>query len=112
MAGFLLDANLSSRLVPDLAGMFPETTHVRTIGLSRVSDAEIWTYARGSGLTILSKDADFRHMSLILGAPPKFVWLRVGNCTTDQAAAAVIAAGQRILEFLADSTATMLVVER
>ena len=55
MTAFLLDANLASRLVADLVGLFPGTVHVKQVGLARASDAEIWAYARESGLTILSK---------------------------------------------------------
>jgi predicted nuclease of predicted toxin-antitoxin system len=29
---------------------------------------------------IISKDSDFQQRSLLLGHPPKFVWLRLGNC--------------------------------
>jgi len=112
MAAFLLDANLAGRLVAALSESFPGTVHVKQAGLERASDAEIWAYARENGFTILSKDADFRHLSLTLGAPPKFVWLRIGNCATDGAAVALVAATPRIREFLADGNATMLVVER
>ena len=41
----------------------------------------IWQYARANGLAIVSKDSDFQQRSLLHGAPPKFIWLRVGNCT-------------------------------
>jgi predicted nuclease of predicted toxin-antitoxin system len=29
---------------------------------------------------IVSKDSDFQQRSLLYGHPPKFIWLRVGNC--------------------------------
>lgn len=32
--------------------------------------------------TIISKDSDFNQLSFLYGAPPKIIWLRVGNCTT------------------------------
>ena len=35
-----------------------------------------------SGLTIVSKDADFHQRSFLFGAPPKVIWLRRGNCST------------------------------
>lgn len=31
----------------------------------------------------MSKDADFHQMSFVRGAPPKIIWIRLGNCTTD-----------------------------
>ncbi|MGH9875040.1 MAG: DUF5615 family PIN-like protein [Pyrinomonadaceae bacterium] len=33
---------------------------------------------------MVSKDSDFQQRSLLHGAPPKFIWLRVGNCTTER----------------------------
>ena len=30
----------------------------------------------------MTKDSDFTDISTLLGAPPKVIWLRVGNCTT------------------------------
>jgi predicted nuclease of predicted toxin-antitoxin system len=45
-------------------------------------DLEIWAYARQHGLTVVSKDDDFRSLSLVNGAPPKVIWLRIGNAST------------------------------
>ncbi len=44
------------------------------------TDTEIWNYAKQNDFTIVSKDSDFQQRSLLYGHPPKFVWLRVGNC--------------------------------
>ena len=84
MARLLFDENLSPRLVTALADLFPGSVHVRDVALSRADDAEVWAFARKDGLTIVTKDGDFHQMSFMRGAPPKVVWVRVGNCTTDQ----------------------------
>lgn len=39
---------------------------------------------RRMALQLFSKDSDFQQRSLLHGAPPKFIWLRVGNCTVAQ----------------------------
>ena len=39
---------------------------------------------RPNGFTLVSKDGDFYQRNLILGAPPKLVWLGLGNCTRQQ----------------------------
>jgi predicted nuclease of predicted toxin-antitoxin system len=75
----LFDENLSPRLVRLLADVYPESTHVHLLGMDRSTDTEIWAYAAEHGLTIVSKDADFHQRSLLLGAPPKVIWLRQGN---------------------------------
>lgn len=78
----LFDQNLSERLVAALAGEYPDSVHVRQVGLARADDEQVWRYAERLGLTIVSKDADFHHRSLVRGHPPKVVWVRRGNCST------------------------------
>lgn len=77
----LFDQNLSPRLVRLLADIYPNSIHVREVGMRESADSEIWEYAKVNELVIVSKDSDFQQRSLLLGAPPKFIWLRVGNCT-------------------------------
>ncbi len=77
----LFDQNLSPRLPRLLANIYPESIHVREVGLLEASDSAIWEFAQANGFAIVSKDSDFQQRSLLLGAPPKFIWLRVGNCT-------------------------------
>ncbi|MDQ3651440.1 MAG: DUF5615 family PIN-like protein [Acidobacteriota bacterium] len=76
----LFDQNLSPRLPKTLADIFPDSVHVREMGLREADDQVIWEYAKLNGFTIVSKDTDFQQRSLLYGSPPKFVWLRVGNC--------------------------------
>jgi predicted nuclease of predicted toxin-antitoxin system len=77
----LFDQNLSPRLARLLADIYPESVHVREVGLRGADDSTIWQYAEARGYAIVSKDSDFQQRSLLHGAPPKFIWLRVGNCT-------------------------------
>ena len=81
----LFDQNLSHYLPAGLADVFPEAAHVRDFGLQAEDDQVVWDFARDRGFTIVSKDADFRQMSFLRGAPPKVVWLNIGNCSTAQA---------------------------
>ena len=39
-------------------------------------------YALEHGFAVISKDDDFRSLSLVNGAPPKVIWLRIGNAST------------------------------
>jgi predicted nuclease of predicted toxin-antitoxin system len=77
----LFDQNLSPRLPRLLADIYPHSAHVREVGLRDSDDKDIWEYAKLNGFVIVSKDSDFQQRSLLYGSPPKFVWLRVGNCT-------------------------------
>ena len=83
----LFDENLSPRLVAGLSDIFPGSVHVRDVGLARANDVAIWDYARDHNLTIVSKDADFHHLSFVHGPPPKVIWIRRGNCSTTDIAA-------------------------
>lgn len=76
----LFDQNLSPRLVRRLADIYADSVRVRGIGLRGCRRSVIWDYAKLNGFTIVSKDSDFQQRSLLYGGPPKFIWLRVGNC--------------------------------
>ena len=78
----LLDHNLPPRLVRDLADLFPNMQHVRALGLSEAPDLDVWDRARREGFVFVTKDEDFVELVLLLGVPPKIVWIRRGNCTT------------------------------
>ena len=82
----LFDQNLSPRLPRLLSDMFPDSEHVRDAGLREADDSAIWDYAKARGFVIVSKDSDFQQRSLLLGAPPKFIWLRLGNCSVADSA--------------------------
>lgn len=80
----LFDQNLSPRLVTLLADLFPDSNHVYLLGLDQVLDEEVWNYAKENDFIVVSKDADFSEISMLHGHPPKLIWLRLGNCTTNQ----------------------------
>ncbi len=83
----LLDANLSWKLVAAARRWFPGSEHVVAAGLGGATDRDIWEYAKSNGFAILSKDTDFRQLSFLYGAPPKVIWLNIGNRPTSEIAA-------------------------
>ena len=78
----LLDHNLSHKLIPRLADLYPDSTQTRLLGFARAGDPEIWFHARTHDFVIVSKDNDFAELAVLRGAPPKVVWLRIGNCSS------------------------------
>ena len=104
----LFDENLSPRLVAGLSDVFPESVHVRDVGLSRATDAAIWRYARDHKLAIVSKDSDFHQVSFVRGAPPKVIWIRRGNCTTADVETLLRSNRTEILAFEAEGDAAFL----
>lgn len=104
----LFDQNISYKLITALHDLFPGAAHVRQLGLHEADDVVIWDYARVNGFTILSKDDDFHQRSFVHGHPPKVIWLRVGNCTTDHIAATLRNRASDIAIFYADPQAAFL----
>ena len=78
----LLDENLSDRIIHRIIDLYPHSEHVKTLGLINTDDVVIWEYAKTNGFVIVSKDSDFHQRSLLYGHPPKFIYLRIGNCPT------------------------------
>ncbi|KAA6458637.1 hypothetical protein DYQ86_18950 [Acidobacteria bacterium AB60] len=81
----LSDENLSHRLANALADIYPGSVQLRDCGLRGATDEDVWRYAKENDFVIVSKDSDFSQRSSLRGAPPKVIWLRVGNCTTARA---------------------------
>jgi predicted nuclease of predicted toxin-antitoxin system len=80
----LYDENLSPRLVAALEDLYPGSRHVTDCGLRGASDSAVWKFAQQNGFIVVSKDSDFSTRSSLLGHPPKVIWLRFGNCTTQR----------------------------
>jgi predicted nuclease of predicted toxin-antitoxin system len=80
----LFDENLSFKLAQRLADLFPGSTHVRDVGLKAADDPAVWDYAKRHGFVIASKDSDLHQRSFVFGPPPKVIWIRLGNCSTDE----------------------------
>ena len=78
----LFDHNLPPCLVDRLRDLFPHSVHVFAAGLDRASDLEIRDYAKQEALIIVTKDADFSDLCVLKGFPPKIIWIRRGNCST------------------------------
>ncbi len=59
-------------------------------------------------LAIVSKDEDFRDLSVRLGSPPKFIWLRVGNGPTRDIEDLLRQRHADVMAFLSDLAQSML----
>jgi len=104
----LFDQNLSFKLCQTIVDLFPDSNHTRPLGLSEVADRELWNYARANGFTIVSQDADFAEMAALLGSPPKVIWLRAGNQSTDAIVALLRRHAELIMTFGNDADAACL----
>lgn len=104
----LFDHHLSRKLVGRLVDQFPDSSHVAYHGLDSADDREIWSFARSNQFTIVTKDSDFNDMSTLQGAPPKIIWLRIGNCTTATIEQVMRKYATEIEQFIAQSPEALL----
>lgn len=88
----------------------PGSTHVRNVELGGGDDADIWDRAKTGGFVVITKDADFEQRSFLHGAPPKVIWLRLGNCSAQEARAFVLRHLPLMEEFTADPSSALLVI--
>lgn len=106
----LFDENVSDKLPGLLEDEYPGSVHVRDVGLLGASDGRIWEHARVNGFTIVSKDDDFRQRSFLEGAPPKVVWLQVGNAGTTPIAELLRERAPRLRRFEQEDEAALLII--
>jgi predicted nuclease of predicted toxin-antitoxin system len=104
----LLDQNISRHVARAFAGV--EIRHVSYFGLESASDQQIWDFAKDNGYAIVSKDADFHHMSFTFGAPPKTIWLKLGNCSTRQITTCISRYLSVISAFLDEEDSALMVI--
>ena len=80
----LFDENLSPALSRRLTDLFPDSVHVRDVGMKATDDPIVWDHAKDNDFMIVSKDADMHDLSLLFGNPPKVILRRLGNSSTRQ----------------------------
>ena len=107
----LFDQNLSFELVPLVVSIFPDSKHVKDFELTRASDDSIWTFAAEKDYAIVSKDSDFVHRALLRGHPPKLVYVRVGNASTQRIGQLLLDSQDTIKDFLGDPVESVLTLE-
>ena len=98
----LFDQNISFRITNKLQSYFSGCLHVSDCGLNDCEDSDIWEYSKNKDFAIVTIDADFYDISLINGHPPKIIWIRTGNLTTDEIMQVLISNPERIESFLHD----------
>ncbi len=106
----LLDENLSPKLIGYLNAAFPDSSHVDLLGMRGYTDTQIWNLAKKDGYIVVSKDDDFRQRSFIYGAPPKVIWLKVGNAGTSIICQLLLDSIARIEAFIADPEESLLIL--
>jgi len=92
--------------------LYPGSKHVRQVGLDEADDTTVWNYAKDNSFVIVSKDEDFHQRSFLSGWPPKVVWLRLGNCSTQDIEHALRQGRVAMIDFAAQDDAAFLIIGR
>lgn len=96
----LFDQNISFRIIKKIERDFSEAKQVRILGLENKSDSEIWSFCKENDYSIITFDADFFDISVLKGHPPKIVWIRSGNTSTNFLAELLIRNREVIKHFI------------
>ncbi len=79
----LFDQNISHKLIEKLRDIYPDSTHVGFHDLSKSDDYRVREFAISNEYLIVTQDSDFYDIAIVKGIPPKIIWIRSGNCSTD-----------------------------
>lgn len=96
----LFDQNISFRIVKLILADFPNSNHVKKLGLENAADLEIWKFAKDNEFHIVTFDADFVDIQQLNGFPPKIIWLRIGNTSTKEVTRLLNLRSSQISEFI------------
>jgi predicted nuclease of predicted toxin-antitoxin system len=98
MARLLFDEPLSEKLCDMLADVFPAPFTSGSLVMVALRRHGLGV-ARSHDCLVVSKDEDFNRLAILRGAPPKFVWVRRGNCATREIATLLRQRHQEIVRF-------------
>lgn len=104
----LIDENISYRIVKLLEEQFPGAIHINQVDQQRMTDQQIWDYAKKEGFIIVTYDEDFNDLQTLLGFPPKVIWLRFGNATTKMIASKIMENNTNIKELSTENEIGLL----
>lgn len=108
MHKLLFDNNISHRVIARILDIFPDANHVMLENLDEVSDTKVWMHARSHNYTIVTKDSDFNDMTIHKGAPPKIIWIKLGNCKVSEIENILRVNEEAIKEFLDEPVGAIL----
>jgi len=107
----LFDEYISYRILNKIEKYFLDCSHVSLHSLNAANDKSVWTFAKENRYTIVTNDSDFNDFSLVWGFPPKVIWLRTGNTSTNHTVSLLIEKKKTINKFIKDETNGVLVFE-
>lgn len=96
----LFDQNISHRIIDRLRQWMPEAKHIKELDLKGATDRQIWNFAKTQEYHIVTFDTDFYDLVTLYGHPPKVIWLRLGNTSTQNLIECLLKNRETIQQFL------------
>jgi predicted nuclease of predicted toxin-antitoxin system len=81
---------------------------VRDLGPARADDDIVRRAVLDGDGVLVSKDSQFHRRSFLAGAPPEVVWVRLGNCATEDVHGLLRRSLADLRRFVADPDAPFL----
>lgn len=81
------------------------------MNLTKSLDYKIWEYAKSYNFTIVTIDSNFNELLNLYNFPPKIIWIKFGNTTTENIANKIIENYKLITEFLFDIEIGLLILK-
>ena len=97
-------------MVSRLVDLYPDSNHLFNLNLDTAEDSFVWEYAKDNDFTIVTKDSDFCELNLLRGFPPKVIWIRIGNCTTNDLESLIRSHSKEIENFYSESNLGILIL--
>ena len=107
----LFDQNISFKVAKKIQDIFPGAKHLSDLRLEGSKDIEIWEFAKNNDYCIVTFDFDFIDLSTLKGSPPKIIWLRLGNSTTEKISSRLQSDAKLITDFLTSDDAAFLEIK-
>jgi len=98
----LFDQNISHRIIDLIRDYDMHVQHVKDFDLQFATDHQIWHFAKENEFHIVTFDADFYDLVTLYGHPPKIIWLRCGNTSTQNLAKIFSSHSETIRSFISD----------
>lgn len=96
----LFDENISYKILKKIGSDYNDSNPCNSIRPLLKNDLEIWGYAKNNNFSIVTFDEDFYEWMVLKGFPPKIIWLRTGNTSTNDIANSLNLKVDSIKEFL------------
>ena len=93
-----------------VAEQYPGSAHVIDLGLDRASDRVIGRHADEHDFAIVTKDADFVELAEVPGSTLRVIWIRLGNCTTEEIEAVLRKSRDLVLSLQRDEDVRVLLL--